>query len=109
MDLLIGEMIARSSQELITWSVFFIMNYFGGYESEIEIPGSRSEFLPSRSAAKYQPLDLGLISHSKIRYRSSLLRIAIDVLMGKIAANKVCTTDSNRSFYRMREFHKHMR
>ena len=60
-------------------SWLLIMGNCGGHESEIQLPGLRIEMLPPRSTAKYQPLDLGLIAHSKIRYRSLLLRIKVDV------------------------------
>ena len=83
-----------------------IMDNCGGYELDHQISGLRIEFLPPRSTAKYQPLDLGLISHSKIRYRSSLLRNAIDILMRKMVANEIFPTDSNRGLYGMREGHK---
>ena len=57
------------------------MGNCGGRKSEIALPGLRIEFLPPRSTAKYQSLDLGLISHCKIRYRSNLLRMAIKVML----------------------------
>ena len=44
-----------------------------------QIPGLKIKFLPPTSTAKYESLDLGLISHSKIPYRSSLLRIALEI------------------------------
>ena len=38
----------------------------GGHEMDVSLPGVRFEFLPQRSTAKYQPLDLGLIAHRKM-------------------------------------------
>ena len=38
----------------------------------------RVEFLPPKSAHKYEPLDLGIIANAKIRYRTILLRAIID-------------------------------
>ena len=62
-------------------SLLLIMDNCGGHESEIQIPGLRIEMLLPRSTAKKQPLDLSLIAHSKIRYRSLLLRITIDGML----------------------------
>ena len=45
------------------------MDNFGGHESDIVLPGLRIELLPPQSTAKYQTLDLGLVSHNKINYR----------------------------------------
>ncbi len=50
----------------------------GGHECDIELPGLRIELLPPRTMSKYQTLDLGLIAHAKILYRSSLLRQIVD-------------------------------
>lgn len=58
-----------------------IMDNCGGHESSVDIPGLRIAFLPPRSTAKYQPLDLGLIGNSKVRYRSNLLRMTLNVLL----------------------------
>ncbi len=40
--------------------------------------GLRIQFCPKRSTSKYQTLDLGLIAHSKIRFRSTILRHVVD-------------------------------
>ena len=61
------------------------MDNCGGHELDISLPGLRIESLPLRITAKYQPLDLGLFAHSKIRYRSLLLRFTIDVMLRKNA------------------------
>ena len=61
--------------------VLLIMDNCGGHEIEINYPGLRIEFLPPKSTAKYQTLDLGLIGQSKIRYRSILLKQVVDNTM----------------------------
>ena len=71
-----------------------------------QIPRLKIELLPPTSTAKYEALDLGLISHSEIPYRSSLLCIAIEILMHKMAANEILPTDSNRGLYGMGENRK---
>ena len=73
-----------------------IMDICGGHESEIILPGVRIELLPPRSMAKYQPLYLGLISHSKIRYRLILLRITIDVMLCRHAEDSDLLTSSKQ-------------
>ena len=73
-----------------------IMDNCGGHESEIILPGVRIELLPPRSTAKYQPLDLGLIAHSKIRYRSILLRITILVMLRRHAEDSDLPTSSKQ-------------
>ena len=57
------------------------MDNCGGHESEFALPGLRIELLPLRSTAKYQPLDLGLIAHRKICYRSNLLGGTINLML----------------------------
>ena len=56
------------------------------HESKIALSGLRIELLPPRSTAKYQPLDLGLISHGQIHYRSNLFRMKISVMLQKQSA-----------------------
>ena len=58
----------------------FIVDNCGGHESEIALTGLRIELLPARSTANFQPLDLGLITHGKICFRSNLLCATINVL-----------------------------
>ena len=58
--------------------------------------GVRIKLLPPRSTAKYQPLDLGLIAHSKIRYRSILLRITILVMLRRHAEDSDLPTSSKQ-------------
>ena len=62
-----------------------IMDNCDEHESEIALPGLRIESFPLRTTVKYQSLDLGLIAHSKMRYRSLLRSIKIDVMLLKPA------------------------
>ena len=57
------------------------MDNFGGHELEVSLAGVRIELLLLRTTFKYQSLDLGLIGHSKVRYRSVLLRRIIEVML----------------------------
>ena len=70
------EMQSRSSGPWL-----LIMGNCGGHELEISLLGVRSELLPPRATAKYQPLYLGLIGHREIRYCSVQLRIIIEVML----------------------------
>ncbi len=73
-----------------------IIDNCGGHEHDINLPGVRIELLPPRSTAKYQPLDLGLIAHAKIRYRSLLLRMSIDVILRRTHENQPFPASSQR-------------
>ena len=64
------------------------MDNCGGHEREISLPGVRIGLLPPRTTLKYQPLDLGLIAHTKIRYRSLLLSITINLMLQKQAETR---------------------
>ena len=52
-----------------------------GHEATMQFPGVRIEFLPARTTAKYQPLDLGLTANCKIRYHSLFLRAPYNVTL----------------------------
>ena len=71
-----------------------IMDNCGGHEKDLELPGLRIEYLPPRTTAKYQPLDLGLIAHSKVRYRSALLRKSIQIILNRTASNETYPTSN---------------
>ena len=58
-----------------------IMENCGGDESEINYTGLKIQFLLPRSTAKYQTLDLGLISQSKVRHCSILLKQVVNNTM----------------------------
>lgn len=51
-----------------------ILDNCGGHNINVYLPGVRIEFLPPRSTAVHQPLDMGVISVTKIRYRWLLLQ-----------------------------------
>ena len=51
-------------------NILLMMDNCGGHECDINLPGVRIETLPVNSTSKNQPLDLGLIAHSRIRNRS---------------------------------------
>ncbi len=50
----------------------------GVHGTDIPLPALRIEPFPVNSTSKYQPLDLGLTAHSKIRYRSLLLQKVVE-------------------------------
>ena len=51
-----------------------IMDNCGGNSVSANIHGFKIIILPHRTTAQHQPLDLGLIDNSKVRYRSLLLQ-----------------------------------
>ena len=57
------------------------MDNWGSHELDLSLPVVRIELLAHRTTAKYQPLDLGLIGHSKIRYHSAMLRVIIEDML----------------------------
>ena len=73
-----------------------VLDNTGGHELDISLPGLLFGFLPPRSTSKYQPLDLGLISHCKIHYRSKLLRCSIHMMEARIAEQENYTADTGR-------------
>eukprot|EP00171_Calliarthron_tuberculosum_P002782 IDg2782t1 len=61
-----------------------------------ELNGITIVLLPANTTAVYQPLDQGLISMTKIQYRSLLLREAIDILLRmQKSGNKFKSTTGN--------------
>ena len=80
-----------------------IIDNCGGRELEVSLPGVRIELLPPRTTAKYQPLDLGLVGHSKIRYRSVLLRIVIEVMLQKNLDQSLVQPSSGRGVLGVQE------
>ena len=65
-------------RKVIQEDILLIMENWGSHEEGINHPGLHVEFLPPKSTHKYQPLDLGIIAHAKIRYRTILLRAIIN-------------------------------
>ena len=55
------------------------MDNCGGYEVKVTFERLKIVFLPARSTAKHQALDLGVIANAKIRYRSALLSAVLNV------------------------------
>ena len=43
-----------------------VMDNCQGHESDHQIPGLRTEFLPEIGTTKYMPFGLGLLNHGKI-------------------------------------------
>ncbi len=66
------------------------MDNCGGHGPELNFPNVTFKYLSPRSTAKNQPLDLGIIAHSKIRFRSILLRKSISIVL------KLNENDENR-------------
>ena len=81
------------------------MDNCGGHESEINYPGLRIEFLPPRSTAKYQKLDLGLIAQSKMRYRSILSKQLVDKAMKWDSGEHHFPLNSNSGKWGVRDGH----
>ena len=101
-------------QKWITWwssevrkvtqdDILLIIVNCGGQECDMDLPGLRIEFLPPNTTALYQPLDLGLIAHSKIRYRSLLLRQIVDNTMLRASSIGKFLKNSNHGFWGLRE------
>ena len=72
------------------------MDNCGGQDADELPPNVTVAFLPPRSTAKYQSLDLGLIGHSKIRYRSLLLRASIEIILKRRRGNHQFKSNSGQ-------------
>ena len=57
-----------------------VMDNCGGHDVPIELEGVEIVFLPSKTTAIHQLFDLGLIAHSKIRYRTALLAAVLEIM-----------------------------
>ena len=79
------------------------MDKCGSHESEVALPGLRIQFLPPRSTAKYQPLDLGLIRNTKVRYRSNLLRSTINVILRRQSGARCFPSSMQPGIYDVRD------
>lgn len=79
------------------------MDNFGVNESEIALSGLRIEFLPPRSHAKYKTLDHRLISPSKMRFQSNLLRMTINVVLQKQSGAWYFLASSEQGFFDIRD------
>ena len=60
-------------------------------------------FLPKKSTAKHQTLNLRIIAHAKIRNRSTLLRSVLSVMEKRRLANEHFPTGSSKGCYGIRE------
>ena len=80
-----------------------IMDNCGGHSVNADIHGVRIITLPPRTTARHQPLDLGLIGNSKIRYRSLLLQSVIRVMEARFRKEIECSSDSERGMCGIRE------
>ena len=88
------EMRSREVKEKSDGLWLMILDNCGGHELDVSLPVVRFEFLPPHSIAKYQPLDLGLITNCKIRYRSILLRFVILMIEAQAAGRTNFTENS---------------
>ncbi len=57
-----------------------ILDNFSGHDELQELENVTYVFLPANTTATYQPLDQGVISHTKIKYRSIILRETVDIV-----------------------------
>ena len=80
-----------------------ILDNFEGHNETIDLPGVRVECLPPTCTAVYQPLDLGLISQAKMRYRALLLRSTVDILLSRQDSTSGFPDSSRRGLYGLRE------
>ncbi len=81
------------------------MDDYEGHECDIVLPGLRIELLPWKSTLKLQTSDLGLISHSKIRYRTILLRSILNKAMQCNSGDHQFLSSSNSGKFGLRNGH----
>ena len=65
----------------------YVMDNWGGHETQATLPGVKIVYLPPRSTAKHHPLDLGIIANARMRYRSAVPAATIDVLESRSSSN----------------------
>ena len=80
-----------------------LMDNCGGHGVTIAHDRLKVVFLPKKSTAKHQSLDLGIIAHVKIRYRSTLLRSVLSVMEKHWLANEQFPNGSRNGNYGIRE------
>ena len=80
-----------------------ILDNCDDHELYVSLPGVHFEFLPPRSTAKFQALDIGLIANGKIRYPSILLRCVILMIEERATGRTNFTEDSGCGKWGMRE------
>ncbi len=64
-----------------------IMDNFSGHYSPPALDNVKYVYLPVHTTATYQPLNQGIISKSKIKYRSKMVRETIDIVSRMQEAN----------------------
>ncbi len=65
----------------------YIIDYCSGHDSLPALDNIKYVLLPENATATYQPLDQGIISKSKLKYRSKMLRQTIDIVSRMQEAN----------------------
>ena len=81
----------------------FLMDNCGGYGVAIAYDRLKVVFLPKKSTAKHQPLDLGIIAYAKIRYISTLLRSVLSDMEKHQLTNEHFPSRSSKGCYGIRE------
>ena len=79
------------------------MDNCSGHEVDITLKRLRIVFLPARSTAKHQPLDLGVIANAKIRYRSALLSAIFNMIEKCRTTHEQFLNYSGNGMYRIKE------
>ena len=79
------------------------MDNCGGRAATIAYHRLKVVFLPKKSTAKHQTLDLEIIAHAKIRYGSTLLKFVISVMEKRWLTNEKFHNGSSNGNYGIRE------
>ena len=79
------------------------MDNCAGYELNINSDGVSIIYIPPKSTIRHQPLDLGLISASKIRCRIALLEVTIDALRRYNISGSAFESNSRRGKWGLEE------
>ncbi len=85
--------------------IILITDSCGRSESAMQLPGLRVEFLPPNCMSKNQSLDLGLISHTKKRYRKLLLHIIVDNTLRWESGEQQFPFTSSKGVWGLRDGH----
>ena len=80
-----------------------LLDNCGGHVPSTTLPGVRIELLPANTTSTYQPLDQGLISQTKIRYRSILLRRICHNAEKRRTGNHSFKNDTGRGKWGLKE------
>lgn len=79
------------------------MDSCGGHDVPIESEGIEIVFLPYKTTAIRQPLDLSLIALSRIRYRAALFAAVLEIMENRSTANHSYASKSGNGGYGIRE------